>query len=72
MEPNEDQFAELRAKQSPHDPSNLEACPDCGAASTMGKDIWGKQVRMHRADRGNGMYGYDIVDHTSNPDKKND
>jgi hypothetical protein len=70
MEPNKDQFAELRKLQSEHDPANLEACPDCGAASTMGKDIWGKDVRMHRADRGNGMYGYDVVDHTTNKEGK--
>lgn len=70
MEPNEDQFAELRAKQSQHDPSNLEACPDCGAASIMGKDIWGKEVRMHRAERANGYYGYDVADHGKDKDVK--
>ena len=63
MEPNEDQFAELRKSQSPHDPGKLEACPDCGQASIMGKNIWDKQVRMHRVDRGNGMYGYDEAKH---------
>jgi hypothetical protein len=63
MEAKDDQFAELRAKQSQHDPSNLEACPDCGAASIMGKDIWDKQVRMHRVERDNGYYGYDVAKH---------
>lgn len=64
MEPNEDQFAELRKQQSPHDPGKLEACPDCGAASIMGKDIWGKDVRMHHTKRDNGYYGYDVADHS--------
>jgi len=63
MEPNKDQFGELRSKQSQHDPSHLESCPDCGAASTMGKDYSGKDVRMHRVERGNGYYGYDVAKH---------
>lgn len=66
MKPSDDQFADLRSKQSPHDPSNLEACPDCGAASIMAKDATSRSdalVRMHRVDRGNGYYGYDVAKH---------
>ncbi len=69
MKPNDDQFADIRGKQSPHDPWQIEACPDCGKASVMGKNIWGKPERFHHTDRGNGMYGYDVVDHTKNEEK---
>jgi hypothetical protein len=29
----------------------------------MGKDHWDRTVRMHRVDRGNGYYGYDVAKH---------
>lgn len=63
MDSEKDQFGELRATQSPHDPGKLEACPECGSASIMGKDHWDRVVRMHRVDRGNGYYGYDVAKH---------
>ena len=68
LESNDDQFAEYRKKQSDHDASVLEACPDCGAPSIMGKDHRGNDVRMHRVDRGNGYYGYDVANHDKDKD----
>jgi hypothetical protein len=63
-----DPLSDFIAKQSPHDPAKLEACPHCGAPSTMSKDLRGRPERLHRVSRGEGRYGYDSANHSE--DKK--
>ena len=35
------------------------ACADCGELVIFSRNIWDKQVWLHKVDRGNGYFGFD-------------